>query len=273
MFDIFNIRKCREMRDEIESLTVRLSNEHRKYEKAKERLESAEVDIYNLKLERNNLSDENENLRKKLAEEVVKNDELSRQVCKLNADNKKVNSALDESLARRDELSREIEKLTAQNNGFKEKCDFLEKKIKRHNGYFDKESKDLKTVLYDLEKRNRQLKDKCVTFSLERVHLKERTKTLNSFREYYVDHVIKIALMMCGIKETFSKTELCKILDVSRQTLENIGINEVNHTKKSVCLVYSSADVKRFIMENKRLRKILLYATKHGKVRKKGAEK
>ena len=114
MFDIFNIRKCREMRDEIESLTVRLSNEHRKYENAKERLESAEVDIYNLKLERNNLSDENENLRKQLAEEVGKNDELSRKVCELLADNKKLQDALDESIARRDELARAADKLKAE---------------------------------------------------------------------------------------------------------------------------------------------------------------
>ena len=114
MFDIFNIRKCREMRDEIESLTVRLSNEHRKYEKAKERLESAEVDIYNLKLERNNLSDENENLRKQLAEEVGKNDELCRKVCELNADNRKIQDALDESIARRDELARAADKLKAE---------------------------------------------------------------------------------------------------------------------------------------------------------------
>lgn len=114
MFDIFNIRKCREMRDEIESLTVRLSNEHRKYEKAKERLESAEVDIYNLKLERNNLSDENENLRKQLAEEVGKNDEHSRMVNTLNADLEKVQHSLDESIARRDELARAADKLKAE---------------------------------------------------------------------------------------------------------------------------------------------------------------
>ena len=266
MFDIFNIRKCREMRDEIERLDVAVSSEHRKYEKAKEMLEAQKAEIYNLKLERNNISAKAENLEKKLSEEVAKNDELYRKVCELLAEKDKLNAALDESLAKRDELARAAEKL-------QEKVAFLEKKIKRHNGYFDEESKELKTVLYDLEKKNRQLKEKCEKFSLERIHLKQRTTALHSLREHYVNHVIKIALMMCGIKETFSKAELCKILDVSRHTLENIGINEVNHTKKSVCLVYSSADVKRFIMENKLLREILLSATKRGKVRKKGAAK
>ena len=154
MFDIFNIRKCRAMRDEIESLTVRLSNEHRKYDKAKEMLEAQKAEIYNLKLERNNISAKAENLEKKLSEEVAKNDELSRKVCELLAEKDKLNAALDESLAKRDELARAAEKL-------QEKVAFLEKKIKRHNGYFDEESKELKTVLYDLEKKNRQLKEKC----------------------------------------------------------------------------------------------------------------
>lgn len=86
MFDIFNIRKCRAMRDEIESLTVRLSNEHRKYEKAKEQL-----DFWKGQYD----------------EEASKNHILK-------ADIEKLQHSLDESIARRDELERAAEKLKAE---------------------------------------------------------------------------------------------------------------------------------------------------------------
>ena len=125
MFDIFNIRKCREMRDEIERLEVAVSNERRKYEMARELYDVAKAENSSLKLVRDELSVKVANLGRKLSEEVAKNNDFSRQVCELNADLKKVNSALDESLARRDELSIEIEKLTASNNSLKERTRFL----------------------------------------------------------------------------------------------------------------------------------------------------
>lgn len=51
----------------------------------------------------------------KLGEEVRKNDELARIVCKRNADITKLENALDESLAERDEMARTIERLQAEN--------------------------------------------------------------------------------------------------------------------------------------------------------------
>lgn len=277
MFDIFNIRKCRAMRDEIESLTVRLSNEHRKYNKATELLDVAKAENSSLKLVRDELSAKVANLGRKLSEEVGKNDDLSRQVCELNADLKKVNSALDESLARRDELSREIEKLTASNNSFKERTRFLENKIKRHNGYFDEESKELKTRICDLEKENDSLRKKYRTYRGINFHtncmLTGKAEILKRFREHYVDYVIKAALMMCEIKESFSQNELCKIFDVGKDVLLKTGIKEeVNPIKNGTFLVYPASEVKRFIMESKSLRDVLFNAATKAKRKEKAGD-
>ena len=56
-------------------------------------------------------------IKKKLAEEVRKNDELARLVCMRNADITKLQNALDESLAERDEMARTIDRLQAGNGG------------------------------------------------------------------------------------------------------------------------------------------------------------
>ena len=277
MFDIFNIRKCREMREVIEQLTVNLSNEHRKYDKAKELYDIAKAENSSLKLDRDELSAKVANLGRKLSEEVAKGDEFSRQVCELNAAKDKLNAALDESLARRDELSREIEKLTASNNSLKERNRFLENKIKRHNGYFDEESKELKARICDLEKENGSLKLKRETLRIQNLryhgNYKERTNVLDSLRKHYVNHVIKTALMMCEIKESFSQSELCKIFDVGKSVLEKTKIKqETKHEKQGISLVFPASEVKRFIMESKSLREVLFFATLHGKSRRKAGD-
>ena len=273
MFDIFNIRKCREMRDEIERLEVAVSNERRKYEMARELYDVAKAENSSLKLVRDELSVKVANLGRKLSEEVAKNNDFSRQVCELNAGLKKVNSALDESLARRDELSIEIEKLTASNNSLKERTRFLENKIKRHNGYFDEESKELKTRICDLEKENDSLRKKYRTLRGINFHtncvITDKAGILKRFREHYVNYVIKIALMMCEVKGAFSQNELCEILDVGKDVLFKTGIKEeVNPTKKGLFLVYPSSEVKMFIKESKSLREVLFNATTRSKTKK-----
>ena len=273
MFDIFNIRKCREMREVIEQLTVNLSNEHRKYDKAKELYDIAKAENSSLKLDRDELSAKVKNLGRKLSEEVAKNDDFSRQVCELNADLKKVNSALDESLARRYELSREIEKLTASNNSLKEEVNFLGDTTKRRNataGRLLEERTKLEIKICDLKNENDSLRKKYRTYRGINFHtncmLTGKAEILKRFREHYVDYVIKAALMMCEIKESFSQNELCKIFDVGKDVLLKTGIKEeVNPIKNGTFLVYPASEVKRFIMESKSLRDVLFNAATKAK--------
>lgn len=255
MFDIFNIRKCREMRDEIERLEVAVSNERRKYEMARELYDVAKAEIYNLKLNRNNLSGNITNLHKKL-------DEL--------------NNALNESLARRDELSREIENLTAQNNSLKEKVNFLGDTTKRRNetaGRLLEERTELETKICVLKNENDSLRKKYRTLRGINFYtncvITDKAGILKRFREHYVNYVIKIALMMCEVKGAFSQNELCEILDVGKDVLFKTGIKEeVNPTKKGLFLVYPSSEVKMFIKESKSLREVLFNATTRSKTKK-----
>ena len=280
MFDIFNIRKCREMREVIEQLTVNLSSERRKYNKATELLDVAKAENSSLKLVRDELSVKVANLGRKLSEEVAKNDDFSRQVCELNADLKKVNSALDESLARRDELSREIEKLTASNNSLKEEVNFLGDTTKRRNataGRLLEERAKLETKICDLKNENDSLRKKYRKFRGMNFHmsgmLTGKAEILKRFREHYVDYVIKAALMMCEIKESFSQNELCKIFDVGKDVLFKTGIKEeINPIKNGTFLVYPASEVKRFIMESKSLRDVLFNAATKAKRKEKAGD-